>query len=143
MIRPSAGSHRASAPIVPATAASAVPRTTASSSGPTRAEPAAIRARSAGARVLNAPTIAALSAAAPSGPERGRLELCLLGPASAEVPEPAQQERGKNDEYDVGHATAFLSSDRTLAVIWSRGRLDLLPPLGLVSFAPSARRAAR
>ena len=53
--------------IVPTTAASAAPRATTSSSGPTRAEPAATRARSAGALRLNAPTIAMLPAAARRG----------------------------------------------------------------------------
>ena len=63
MIRPSAGSQRASAPIVPTIAANAAPTATTSSSGPIRAEAAATRARNAEARGSNSATIAMLPVA--------------------------------------------------------------------------------
>src|SRR5438067_11661655 len=111
MILPSAASQRASAPIVPARAASATPSATASSRGPTRAEPAAARARSAGARRLKPATITVLSGAAPGA---GRQTVGLagrLGLAPADVPEAAEQESGDDTRNDDGHAQAFHSSD--------------------------------
>src|SRR5205823_13512258 len=56
--RPRADSQRESAPIVPVAAASAQPRATATSSGPTRAQAAATRVRNARVGGCNPATIA-------------------------------------------------------------------------------------
>src|SRR5207247_11032670 len=76
MILPRAGSQRASAPIVPATAAAAAPSATVSASGPNHAD--ATLARNAEARRLNGPTITMLSAAAPVRLQAEDLELRRL-----------------------------------------------------------------
>ena len=91
------------APIVPARAARTAPSAATSSRGPTRADAAETRARSAGAREVNSATISVASAA---DPLRRRKWSCRGGlrPAAADVPEAGEQERRNDDEHDVGHA---------------------------------------
>jgi hypothetical protein len=59
--------------------------------------------------MVNRATIATVPAAALGAGREERLRVGrLLGPASADVPESAEDERSDDDENYVGHATAFL-----------------------------------